>query len=294
MTIPDNMHPRHVPVPDRTPAGLSAATLPTYTSAAHAIAAHEVPGPRWFQPGDPIYRLMTDATTPVGELAGIVLESLQPAAAGVRQALHPGATVWDALRDVHTRNRLLVLGTVDDAAVTIRDGYDQHAAVHARDEHGAYFWGGDREVITWTQQAQLWALLAANRTYSPEPLSAAETDTAVAQWARVMHLAGVPDPATTHQDLNSYLRRAAATLRRGALSGAFLAQLHDDAHTAEAAVGLLPTAARRLCGLGWARTSTLRKLRAGIARPSAALALADSVPAPIAPPSALSLAYSFR
>lgn len=258
-----------------------------------------MPGPRWFTSGDPVHRLFTDPSAATGELAGVILESLLPGGAGLLTETGCAESVWKTVARVHSYHQVIVCGTIDDAMVTIEQRHDLRAAVHGRDESGAYFWGGDRELTRWSLQSRLWAMLAANQAYSPAPLSLAEADQAVALWARVMRLAGVPDPAETFADLNSYLRGMAPLLARTQVAAGFLAQLDATERTTEAdtmftsaALGLLPTAARRLLGLAGGRGDRLPV--AAFAREGRMGALTSDVPAPIGPPSALRLTRQFR
>lgn len=258
-----------------------------------------MPGPRWFSTGDPVHRLFTDPSAATGELTGVVLESMVPSAAGMISAVDCADDVWQAVARLHSYNQVIVRGTIDDAMVTIANRHDERASIQGRDESGAYFWGGDRDLTRWSLQSRLWAMLAANQAYAPEPLSLAEADQAVALWARVMRLAGVPDPAASFADLNSYLRGMAPLLSRTEVATGFLAQLESaepateaDTMCSAAALALLPTAARRVLGLSGGRETRIPV--AAYARQGRMSMFTGDVPAPIGPPSALRLTRQFR
>ena len=133
----------------------------------------DVPGPRWFHPGDPIWRVHGDAATPIGITTGLLMLVANPAFAAVLSACGVEDSPWTVDDYLHDLVEISTFGTVDDAMVTIEHAYRDRRSLSGTTEQGEYFYGLDPELLEWAHAAVTWALLAAYQRFGAEPLSPA-------------------------------------------------------------------------------------------------------------------------
>ncbi|HEX2895801.1 MAG TPA: oxygenase MpaB family protein [Marmoricola sp.] len=214
------------------------------------------PGPRWFGPDDPIWRVHADASMFVGGLRALLLQSLHPLAmAGV--AGHSGyrSDPWGRLQRTSHFLATTTFGTVEHAERAIGHVRDIHLRVRGKAEDGRPYAASDPHLLDWVHLAEVDSFLRAHQLFGPEPLSAAEADTYVAQTGEVAARLGATAPPQSVAELDARLE-------------AFRPELHATPACRDAARFLLldpplPIAARPGYGLlaagavaslpGWAR-----------------------------------------
>ncbi|WP_231750325.1 MULTISPECIES: oxygenase MpaB family protein [unclassified Dietzia] len=174
----------------------------------------DIPGPRWFGEGDPIWRVHGDAATPIGVTTGLLMLAANPAYASTFAAADAVDDPWSVDAYLHDLIEITTFGTVDDAMVTIENSH-RDRAFSGTTEHGQYYYGSDPELVEWAHAATTWALLAAYQRFAARPLTPAESDRYVCQTAGVAHLLGCRVSPTTVRELEQLLRssrdRARAT-----------------------------------------------------------------------------------
>jgi len=173
----------------------------------------DVPGPRWFHPGDPIWRVHGDASTPIGVTTGLLMLAANPAHAAVLAAAGADRNPWSADDYLHDLTEISTFGTVDDAMVMIERAHRDRSSFTGTTEHGEYFYGADPELFEWAQAATTWALLAAHQRFSARPLTPAESDHYVCQSAGIAHLQGARTSPGTVRELERLLRGARDRVR---------------------------------------------------------------------------------
>ncbi|WP_010541064.1 oxygenase MpaB family protein [Dietzia alimentaria] len=180
----------------------------------------DIPGPRWFRPGEPIWRVHGDPATPIGITTALLMLAANPSYAAVMASCGGAETPWSADDYLHDLVEISTFGTVDDAVVTIEHAFRDRSAFSGHTEHGDYFYGSDPEAVEWAQAATTWALLAAFQRFAEHPLTVMESDLYVRQWQRVAILQGARSFPTSVRELEQLLRgardrvRATATGRR--------------------------------------------------------------------------------
>ncbi len=164
------------------------------------------PGPRWFAPEDPIWRVHEDASMFVGGVAALLLQSLHPAAmAGV--AGHSGyrSDPWGRLRRTADYIAYTTYATIPDAEAAIARVRAAHERVRGRDEAGRPYRASDPHLLAWVHAAETESFLGAYQEYGSGRLSAAEADTYVRQAGVAAGLLGVVDPPASVWDLRATL-----------------------------------------------------------------------------------------
>ena len=163
---------------------------------------HDTPGPRWFPAGSSIRRVHGDASTFVGGLRALLLQSLHPLAmAGV--AGHSGyrGDPWGRLARTSTFLAFTTFGTADDAQQMIDRVRSVHDRVRGRAPDGRTYRASDPHLLRWVHVAEADSFLSAYMRYGDSPLSAADADEYVAQTGRIAHGLGATDLPTTVAEL---------------------------------------------------------------------------------------------
>lgn len=159
------------------------------------------PGPRWFSPEDPIWRVHADAAMFPGGVAALLLQSLHPQAmAGV--AGHSGyqGDPWGRLQRTSRYIATTTFGTVPAAESAIARVRSIHARVTGVDDLGLSYAASDPHLLRWVHVAEIVSFLAAYQAFSQRPLTAAEADQYVAQSAVAASRLGAQDlPSSTNQ-----------------------------------------------------------------------------------------------
>ena len=164
------------------------------------------PGPRWFQRGEPIWRVHLDASMFVGGLTALLLQSLHPQAmAGV--AGHSGykSDPWGRLQRTSHYIAMTTYGTIPDAEAAIAAVRAVHERVRGRDDRGVPYRASDPHLLKWVHLAETDSFLRAHQEFGAARLSESEADTYVAQTAIPAILLGVVDPPLTVAGLATQL-----------------------------------------------------------------------------------------
>ncbi|MFC4753940.1 oxygenase MpaB family protein [Dietzia aurantiaca] len=227
----------------------------------------DVPGPRWFRPGDPIWRVHGDAATPLGVTTALLMLLANPAFAAIIGSGSAARNPWIVDDYLHDLVEITTFGTVDDAMVTIDHAHRDRSSLSGTTEHGDYYYGADPELACWAQAATAWSLLAAYQRFAAKPLTPAESDEYVRQWAGIAHLQGASAFPTSARELEQLLRssrdrarattagrRAARQLRENAKACPGVAENSVTAHRScttvvDAAASLVPSDVRRALDL---------------------------------------------
>ena len=267
----------------------------------------DMPGPRWFAPGDPVWRVHDDPATAIGVAAGVFMLASHPAYAAMFLRAGVDRAPWDLERMLLDQLSIVTYGTVDDAAVAIERGRMDRSRHVGTTEHGEHYYGTDPELMGWGHAAATWAMISAHQRFSPTPLTAQESEVYVVQCARTARLQGVTAPPRSVRELERLLRRRTGVVRATRAGRRIARALGTTAHPCRAgvddaaqgdhvrcetvvaaAVSVLPGDVSRALGIGprpreW-RTETGRIAAAhrGLGAPPI------TTQAPIAAPSALS------
>lgn len=267
----------------------------------------DIPGPRWFHPADPIWRVHGDAATPIGITTGLLMVAAEPAYAATIEAAGAVDDPWAVDDYLHDLTEITTFGTVDDAMVTIDHAHRDRSSYSGTTEQGTYFYGTDPALVEWAHAATTWSLLAAFQRFAAEPLTPGESDEYVRQSARVARLQGARTSPATVRELEQLLRssrdraratragrRAAVRLRETARPCSGAVDRSVSAHRScvtvvDAATSLVPSDVRRALDLPHrpmdraAVFGRISEAHQGLGRPVL------TTPAPIAAPTALRL-----
>lgn len=175
-----------------------------------ADAAHariwDTPGPRWFSPADPIWRVHSDASMFAAGITALLLQSLHPSAmAGV--AGHSGyrGDPWGRLQRTSHYLATTTFGTIEHAEQAIATVRSVHERVRGKDDDGRPYRANDPDLLRWVHIAESWSFLTAHQRHGTDPLTPEEADTYVAQSA-------VPAAALGATDLPMSVAALAAAL----------------------------------------------------------------------------------
>lgn len=173
------------------------------------IRAREIwgtPGPRWFTPTDPIWRVHADASMFVGGLRALLLQSLHPLAmAGV--AGHSGyrSDPWGRLQRTSHFLATTTFGTVEHAERAIAQVVEIHLRVRGKAEDGRPYAASDPHLLDWVHLAEVDSFLRTFKVFGPAPLTLAEADRYVAQSGEVAARLGATTPPTSVVELDRRL-----------------------------------------------------------------------------------------
>lgn len=207
----------------------------------------DIPGPRWFLPDDPIWRVHGDAATPIGVTTGLLMLVAHPAFSAMLTACGVVENPWAVDDYLHDLTEISTFGTVDDAMVTIEHAHRDRSSFSGTTEHGDYYYGSDPELMEWAHAATTWALLAAHQRFTAEPLTPAESDQYVRQAAGIAHLQGCRTSPTTVRELEQLLRGARGRARATTAGRRATVRLRETARTCPGPVDTSVTA-HRSCG----------------------------------------------
>lgn len=238
---------------------------------------HGTEGPRWFEPGAPIRRVHGDASSFVGGLSALLLQSLHPAAmAGV--AGHSGfrGDPWGRLARTSTYLAYTTFGTIEHAEEMIARVHAVHDRVRGKTPDGVPYRASDPHLLLWVHVAEAESFLRAYERYGAQPLSPEDADEYVRQTGMIASKLGATHVPQTVAQLRESLGAFRPELKAGpdALDTAkFLLKeppLPRGARLAYApltagAVMLLPEWAREELGLNRWRYRTTGRLGGAVA-----------------------------
>ena len=156
------------------------------------------PGPRWFSPGDPIWRVHADASMFPGGIRALLLQALHPVAlTGVEEHSDYRSDPWTRVQNTSGFIAATTFGTVEHAEEVIARVRRIHRAVSGTMPDGTPYAADDPHLLRWVHVAEVESFLSTHQRFGERPLTAAEADTYVAQTGLVADLLGVVDPPTT-------------------------------------------------------------------------------------------------
>lgn len=164
------------------------------------------PGPRWFTPDDPVWKVHADASMFVGGIRALLLQSLHPLAmAGV--AGHSGyrSDPWGRLERTAGFLATTTFGTVEHAERTIAQVRGIHERVRGKAPDGRPYAASDPHLLDWVHLAEVDSFLTAYQRFGPAPLTSADADRYVAQSGEVAARLGATAPPTTVAELRARL-----------------------------------------------------------------------------------------
>lgn len=183
-----------------------------------ADAAHariwDTPGPRWFSPADPIWRVHSDASMFAAGITALLLQSLHSSAmAGV--AGHSGyrGDPWGRLQRTSHYLATTTFGTIEHAEEAIATVRAVHERVRGKDDAGRPYRASDPDLLRWVHIAEAWSFLSGHQRLGAIPLTPEEADAYVAQSAVAATALGATDLPMTVAQLEAALRAARSDLQ---------------------------------------------------------------------------------
>jgi uncharacterized protein (DUF2236 family) len=247
----------------------------------HRDRIHNAVGERWFADDRPIRTVHADSAMFIGGLRALLLQSLHPLAmAGV--AGHSGyrGDPWGRLQRTSYFLAVTTFGLASDAEATVARVKGIHRRVRGVAPDGRPYAASDPHLLKWVHVAEVDSFLRTHQRYGAAPLSAADSDSYVADTARVARALGVIDPPTTvaelERQLNSYRPELQGTTEARAAARFLLVRPPLPAYArppyavlASAAVASLPLWARwplRLPYVPLAESTVVRAAGTGLVR----------------------------
>lgn len=166
----------------------------------------DAPGPRWFRPQDPIWRVHDDAAMFVGGIRALLLQSLHPVAMAA-VADHSGyrSDPWRRLQRISHFLAVTTYGPVPAAERSIAVVRAVHRRVRGTTPEGVAYRADDPDLLSWIHLAEVDSFLTAHQAFAPRPLEGAEADRYVAQTSQVAARLGVPEPPQSRADVAEQL-----------------------------------------------------------------------------------------
>ena len=164
------------------------------------------PGPRWFTPDRPIYRVHGDASMFIGGLRAVLFQSLHPLAmAGV--AIHSDykADPWGRLQRTADFLASTSFGTAEVAQAAVNRVLAVHERVTGVASDGRPYSANDPHLLLWVHVAEVDSFLAAYQRYGATSLDQKDRDGYVADMSVIASTLGVPNPPTTEAELRKQL-----------------------------------------------------------------------------------------
>ena len=164
------------------------------------------PGPRWFTPDRPIYRVHGDASMFIGGLRAVLFQSLHPLAmAGV--AIHSDykADPWGRLQRTADFLASTSFGTAEVAQAAVNRVLAVHERVTGVASDGRPYSANDPHLLLWVHVAEVDSFLAAYQRYGGTSLDQKDRDGYVADMSVIASALGVPNPPTTEAELRKQL-----------------------------------------------------------------------------------------
>lgn len=216
----------------------------------------DVVGPRWFEPGTPVWVVHSDVAMFAGGLRALLLQSLHPLAmAGVAGHSDYRHDPWGRLQRTGEFVARTTYGTRAQGEAACAVVRSVHERVRGTAPDGRPYSAADPHLLTWVHIVEVESFLLAHLRYGRIELASPERDLYVAQMAEVARVLGVPDPPESVAELRAAVAsyRPELTSTREARQGArFLLSPPDVPFMARAPYALLFAAAATLLPV-WAR-----------------------------------------
>jgi uncharacterized protein (DUF2236 family) len=166
----------------------------------------DTPGPRWFTPEDPIWRVHADTAVFIGGIRALLLQSLHPVAMwGVSEHSGFRGDPWGRLHRTSAFVATTTYGTISDAERAIDAVRAIHERVRGTLPDGRPYSASDPHLLGWVHVAEIDSFLAAHQRFGRSPLSPRDVDRYVAQSAVVAEKLGVVAAPRTRVELDDVL-----------------------------------------------------------------------------------------
>lgn len=213
-----------------------------------------------FGPDSSAWRVHGDVAMFVGGLRALLLQTLHPLAmAGVAEHSDYRRDPWGRLHRTAQFIAVTTYGSTDAAEAAIRRVRRVHERVRGVAPDGRAYAATDPDLVAWVHVTEVDSFLRAKQRYGTDPLDAPAADRYVAEMAQVAERLGSAPVPTTVADLRVWLREVRPELSAGGqardavrfllLPPVPLVARGPYGVIAAAAVGLLPTWARRMLWL---------------------------------------------
>lgn len=164
------------------------------------------PGPRWFAPDRPIYRVHGDSSMFIGGMRALLLQSLHPLAmAGVAQHSDYRNDPWGRLQ----RTADFLAATSFGPEHIAQQAVDRVRTVHQRvtgfAADGRPYAANDPHLLRWVHIAEVDSFLRAHQEYGEQPLTPEECDGYVEDMSLIASKLGVPAPPQSVRGLRDQL-----------------------------------------------------------------------------------------
>ncbi|TWP35591.1 oxygenase MpaB family protein [Leekyejoonella antrihumi] len=164
------------------------------------------PGPRWFTPDDPIWRVHLDASMFLGGIRALLLQSLHPLAmAGVTDFSDYQSDVWGRLQSTSNFISQTTFGTIEDSERLLDRINTIHSHIQGVAPDGRGYAATDPHLLRWVHVAEIDGFLACFEAFGESTLTPQEADTYVAQTGVAAARLGVIDPPQSVADLRAAL-----------------------------------------------------------------------------------------
>ena len=151
-------------------------------------------GERWFAPGDPIWRVHSDASMFTGGVRALLLQSLHPLAMyGVAEHSGYQDDPWARVASTSTYIAETTFATIEHAEAAIARVRSIHRYVRGTTPDGLAYSADDPRLLLWVHVAEINSFLTTQQAFGRRPLTADEADIYVAQAALPATRLGVED-----------------------------------------------------------------------------------------------------
>ena len=218
-------------------------------------------GERWFAPGDPIWRVHSDASMFTGGVRALLLQSLHPLAMyGVAEHSGYQDDPWARVASTSTYIAETTFATIEHAEAAIAKVRSIHRHVRGTTPDGLAYSADDPRLLLWVHVAEIDSFLTTQQAFGRRPLTPEEADAYVAQAGLPATRLGVEDAPRTVAELRATIEayRPELEVTPPALDAARLV-LHEPPLSrwarpvygciAAAAVATLPVWARDMIGV---------------------------------------------
>ena len=161
-------------------------------------------GERWFAPGDPIWRVHSDASMFTGGVRALLLQSLHPLAMyGVAEHSGYQDDPWARVASTSTYIATTTFATIEHAEAAIAKVRSIHRYVRGTTPDGLAYSADDPRLLLWVHVAEIDSFLTTQQAFGRRPLTADEADTYVAQAGLPATRLGVEDAPRTVAELRA-------------------------------------------------------------------------------------------
>jgi uncharacterized protein (DUF2236 family) len=165
-------------------------------------------GPRWFDEDRPIRRVHSDTSLFIGGLRALLLQSLHPLAmAAISDYSGYRADPWGRLQRTGHFIGTTTFGTVADAERAVATVRQVHSRITGTAPDGRSYAADDPHLLGWVHAAEVDSFLRSYQSYGAGKLNPRESDSYVADMAKIGDALGVIDPPESTAALGEMFAR---------------------------------------------------------------------------------------